>query len=304
MSGAAKFNWLQAVNEAIAAESRKPRAARKSRPDEERQRIVKPLTSLDMQVAVALSRWVDKDLTGWRSQRNIAADCGVTEAAARASVARLRSAGLLEIASQPMASAAARGRPATGYRAVLPENYRNCGCGKPEGNTASVDAENGRISVSTDMHNRGISATTDTVFSATTDTPYSLRDSERNRERGESPPSPPRRQDDDSASAAFEAFFASYPKKVAKRRARRAFDAALRDGADPSEVIEGAKRYAAMCAAERREARYIAAPANFLADERWQEKHQPITGRAQGGQREDPMARAARLYEAAEGGAR
>ncbi|MGO9701433.1 MAG: hypothetical protein ACLPX7_19460 [Xanthobacteraceae bacterium] len=58
-----------------------------------------------------------------------------------------------------------------------------------------------------------------------------------------------------------------YPRHVAKSVARIAFAKAIKAGADPEAVIEGARRYGAERAGQ--EPRYTAHPATWLRAERW-----------------------------------
>jgi hypothetical protein len=67
--------------------------------------------------------------------------------------------------------------------------------------------------------------------------------------------------------AAFDCFWAAYPKRVAKGAARKAFAAAIKAGTDPEAIIEGARRFCT----ERigADPRYTAHPATWLNGERW-----------------------------------
>jgi hypothetical protein len=80
-----------------------------------------------------------------------------------------------------------------------------------------------------------------------------------------SPPSP--RGDPD-----FEAFYAAYPKRVARKAAEAAWLKAMRDGADAAVVIAGAKRYADERTGE--EPRYTKAPATWLNQGCWEDEPQ------------------------------
>jgi hypothetical protein len=48
----------------------------------------------------------------------------------------------------------------------------------------------------------------------------------------------------DNTDEAFTTFWKTYPRKVAKGSARRAFAAAIKRGVEPATIIEGAERYA------------------------------------------------------------
>lgn len=61
-----------------------------------------------------------------------------------------------------------------------------------------------------------------------------------------------------------------YPRKVEPLKARRAFEKAVKNGADPREIIEGARRFAAATAAK--EVTYIPYPASWLNAGGWMSK--------------------------------
>lgn len=67
---------------------------------------------------------------------------------------------------------------------------------------------------------------------------------------------------------AFNEFYHQvYPRKVEPLKARRAFEKAVKNGADPREIIEGARRFAAATAAK--EVTYIPYPASWLNAGGW-----------------------------------
>lgn len=76
----------------------------------------------------------------------------------------------------------------------------------------------------------------------------------------------------------FEDFWRTYPKRVGKEAARREFARAVKAGASPAEIIEGAARYAA---ARDREPdpvardRFTANPVNWLHQGRWADEAAP-----------------------------
>jgi hypothetical protein len=74
---------------------------------------------------------------------------------------------------------------------------------------------------------------------------------------------------------AFDAFWAIYPRKVAKGAARKAWAKAMKDGADPAEVITGARRYATDPRRVEADIRYTAHPATWLHAERWADEPAP-----------------------------
>lgn len=67
---------------------------------------------------------------------------------------------------------------------------------------------------------------------------------------------------------AFNEFYKdTYPRKVEPLKARRAFEKAVKNGADPRDIIEGARRFAAATAAK--EVTYIPYPASWLNAGGW-----------------------------------
>ena len=66
----------------------------------------------------------------------------------------------------------------------------------------------------------------------------------------------------------FEEFYKhAYPRKMEPLKARRAFEKAVKNGADPRDIIEGARRFAAATAAK--EVTYIPYPASWLNAGGW-----------------------------------
>lgn len=64
-----------------------------------------------------------------------------------------------------------------------------------------------------------------------------------------------------------EFYYHAYPRKMEPLKARRAFEKAVKNGADPREIIEGARRFAAATAAK--EVTYIPYPASWLNAGGW-----------------------------------
>lgn len=82
-------------------------------------------------------------------------------------------------------------------------------------------------------------------------------------------PSAPRQRSADDGPA-FVAFWEHYPKKTDKDGARRQWKRAIKDGADPQEIITGAKAYAAEWHGAPAEERcYITKASNWLKDAMW-----------------------------------
>jgi hypothetical protein len=82
----------------------------------------------------------------------------------------------------------------------------------------------------------------------------------------------------DPAMSEFEIFWQAYPARAPhsnpKKPAREKFEAAVKRGVGPAEMIAGAERYAAQVAAAGTEPRYVAQAATWLRQERWGDDHQ------------------------------
>lgn len=70
----------------------------------------------------------------------------------------------------------------------------------------------------------------------------------------------------------FEDFWKVYPKKAGKPAAQKAFQKAIKGGADPDAIITGAKRYA-LCEAVQKG--FIKHPQGWLTDQRWNDADLP-----------------------------
>ncbi|MGI5196540.1 hypothetical protein ACQEVY_23310 [Streptomyces sp. CA-288835] len=84
-----------------------------------------------------------------------------------------------------------------------------------------------------------------------------------------------------SDPAAFDAFWITYPRKVAKGTARTAFAKALKRGADPAAITAAAARHAAQWRATHTEARFIPYPATWLNSERYDDESEPAASHTQ-----------------------
>ena len=71
----------------------------------------------------------------------------------------------------------------------------------------------------------------------------------------------------------FQAFWALFPKRRDKRAAERAWRAAIKNGANPADIIAGAERYAAE--RKNQDARYTKYPATWLNAGAWEDEPDP-----------------------------
>lgn len=94
---------------------------------------------------------------------------------------------------------------------------------------------------------------------------------ERSKAVSETPPETEQIQNrTEQTQRAFEDFFKVYPRKEKEHAAREAFELAS-VGAKTSEIIDGARRFARRVSKEKTDPRFIALPANWLAECRWTE---------------------------------
>ena len=81
--------------------------------------------------------------------------------------------------------------------------------------------------------------------------------------------------DDSSAHAEFATFWQSYPSRRPhsnpKKPALAKFEAAVKKGTPPEEIIRGAKNYATYVRREQIESKYVAMAQTWLNQERWTE---------------------------------
>lgn len=73
----------------------------------------------------------------------------------------------------------------------------------------------------------------------------------------------------------FDAFWEVYPRSIAKKEAMKKFDKAVKDGANPQTIIDGAKAYAGSVAGK--EQKYIAHPTTWLNQGRWEDQVETTT---------------------------
>lgn len=73
----------------------------------------------------------------------------------------------------------------------------------------------------------------------------------------------------------FDAFWEVYPRSIAKKEAMKKFDKAVKDGANPQAIIDGAKAYAGSVAGK--EQKYIAHPTTWLNQGRWEDQVETTT---------------------------
>lgn len=79
-----------------------------------------------------------------------------------------------------------------------------------------------------------------------------------------------------AVSDRFDEFWAVYPKKESKIKARNIWDRMVKKY-DPADIVAGAERYAAYCRAERTERKFIKSPDGWLNAGRWEDDIQVTT---------------------------
>ncbi|TDB83414.1 hypothetical protein E1264_28460 [Actinomadura sp. KC216] len=73
----------------------------------------------------------------------------------------------------------------------------------------------------------------------------------------------------------FPEFWDAYPRRIAKGAARKAWAKAIKNGADPEEIIWGARRYATDPRRTTADIRYTAHASTWLNAERWTDEEEP-----------------------------
>jgi hypothetical protein len=86
----------------------------------------------------------------------------------------------------------------------------------------------------------------------------------------------------DAEPEGFADFWADYPRKVGKIKAKDAYRKAIDNGAEPADLISAVRRYARYVAANASADRYIAHPTTWLNEGRWDDElPEPSTGSLQ-----------------------
>lgn len=76
--------------------------------------------------------------------------------------------------------------------------------------------------------------------------------------------------DPETSIPGFADFWKTYPRKIDKTQAAKTYQARVKDGATPEEILQAAKNYAAHCLANKTEPRFIKHPKTFLNPD-WRE---------------------------------
>lgn len=78
-------------------------------------------------------------------------------------------------------------------------------------------------------------------------------------------------QSPDATDAKFDEFWAAYPERHGnpKEPARLKFQAAIKAGADPDDIIRGARNYASFMQRDGKDSKYIAHAKTWLNEKRW-----------------------------------
>lgn len=102
----------------------------------------------------------------------------------------------------------------------------------------------------------------------------------------------PARKDAEKPVDGFDEWWKQYPKKVGKLDAKKAYRAAIKQGATPQDLLDGLQRHTANWKAKNTEPQYIPHPASWLRKGRWEDEFttpapnqtapaiNPVTGKA------------------------
>ena len=75
-----------------------------------------------------------------------------------------------------------------------------------------------------------------------------------------------------SSADDFAVWYSCYPRRAARSDAEKAYCQAIKLGADPAAMLQGAKAYAEMHRREGTESKFILLPATFLRGLRWEDE--------------------------------
>lgn len=75
-----------------------------------------------------------------------------------------------------------------------------------------------------------------------------------------------------SSADDFAVWYSAYCRKAAKADAEKAYCQAIKIGADPAAMLQGAKSYAEMHRKEGTESKFMLLPASFLRGKRWEDE--------------------------------
>ena len=99
----------------------------------------------------------------------------------------------------------------------------------------------------------------------------------------------PKKTNPNATPEGFDDWWAAYPRKTSKQAARRAYAAALKNGATPARLLEGLT--AALPGLSEREARYVPYPATWLNGGAWEDEPAAAPGSVRVARRGTALAR-------------
>ncbi len=264
------------------------------------------LTDLDLHTTLALTKWMNADLSVWRPQKLLAKDLGLSETGVRNSIYRLIKRGHLKVLSEGNG----RGHSTT-YQFTLKQVERcNGGCTiEPEKVQPPLQVSSNKGATAVEERCNGGS-----LKGATAVAPNPYRETvEESVEENTSPPlislpavSKPEGTRKRAASrpkidkAALEPqlseLLMQYPKtyRTIRPKALANLATALRKGEFPA-IMQGAMRYAAEC--ENTEEQFIAGLQNWLRDERWTQAAAPQRQATTIGHHQNAKAQTLQVYK-------
>ncbi|MBI2719554.1 MAG: hypothetical protein HY245_03935 [Rhizobiales bacterium] len=215
------------------------------------------LSRLALHVAYALARWITPGGKGWRSQKLLAADCGISFTAARNAIDSLARRGHLMVVTGN-----GRGH-ATTYSWVMKVPEKCNADGTFEENkvppTLHLSKNKGATKLKErchgDPHKGAMPVAPNPLSKSVEDSVESI--------------SPKKPLSNGMAGKAFDEFWFHYPRKVAKGAAEKAYVKALK-ATDAATLLAGAKRYAAE--QQGKDPKYTKHPAGWLNEKRWEDE--------------------------------
>jgi hypothetical protein len=242
----------------------------------------KPISASDFRLAYVITQYINRySRKAWPLQSTLADDLGVDVRTVGRGIANLVKRGHMSVTLQ------GRDQPAI-YQMIIQDRTPMSDHDelRPDTHVRSKPQDRTSVSLRPDIcvPKTGHPCPTEHLSEplrepSREDSPRPQFDLEEDRRREVDTISVPETTDD-----GFPEFYATYPRRVARAAAKKAYRGALKKGATPAELLAGAMRAAAayQIDAQRRGAEtayeYVAYPASWLNKERWEDEPAPSGG--------------------------
>ena len=236
-------------------------------------------------IAHISERYNEKHGYAWPGYDTLAEDIGAHRTTAIRSVASLVKAGYVEIISKGGRSGGHDGKNYSNrYRPCFERGLRDTVAqAHTNPHDTVAQAHTNPHDTVAQAQSKGSADATETVAPTRPEPSYPPRPKGKGGEEEGAPlftaaaadtPPPPRtaKRTDDRLTKDFETFWTAYPKQEGWASAKQEFCRLVENGeAAAADLIDGAERYAAAMKAVGKEARWIAAPGNWLKREQWRD---------------------------------